>query len=937
MKKRRPLAFTVLFIMGLLSPALQGFEKAPQEKRPIDIPDILSWKHIGSTSLSPNGEWYAYQVSSREGFAELTIRRTRGDKKYRLPLNVSGLVFSDDSKWLAFYIRLGRKEEEKLRKEKKRIEYDVGLVDLDSGQKQVFDNIRRFAFHGERSDWIALHAYPPDLKEKGDKAPKGSALVLHELDTDQEISIGNVSEFSFNKSGRWLAWTIDAWEKSGNGIQMRDMESGRIFPLHSEKAEYSQLKWTKNGEGLVALKAVVRENDGQKSYSVIGIKDFETGLPVMIVFPGPDDSGIPEGMAVSPHRKPEWTNNLTGLLFGIHEVEEKPQKKKEEAELPDLVLWHWRDDRLQSRQQVEEKQDRQHSYLCVYWVDENKFVRLADRRVKEVVPAPRQRWALGLDDSEYRYGSSLDGKVYYDFYIIDMKTGSRELVVKKNQKFRKPRWQYSFSPQGDIFLYYQDGHFFSCQMNTGQKRNITEGLPAKFVNLENTYNVIDPPVEPYGFSNDGRFVILYDNWDVWKVPVEGGKGTNLTVNGKEKGIRYQRRYNLNPGEEGIDLAGSLYFEAFDEWTKKSGIARIDPKKPGAELFLWDDALYSLGKAEKTDTFFYTRQTYNSYDIFITDSSLRPGRPMTDICAQQENFFWSGGRMLLNYTSTKGEKLQAALFLPANYEEGKRYPTVVYIYEKRYSDWLNRYFNPGLGGFSIALYNSHEYAILLPDIENHIDDPALSAVWCVLPAVEAGVSAGVIDRQRLGLHGHSMGGWETSFLITQTNLFKAAVAGAPLTDLISMYGSIYGNTGGFNGTLFESGQGRIKKNYCVNIEPFIRNSPVLHADKVETPLMILHNDQDQAVDFNQGIEYYNILRRLQKPVVLLQYKGETHSVRKFENNLDYSIRMKEFLDHYLKGDSAPDWLTDGIPYLRMKFHLEQRAEELERIKKEEPEK
>jgi dienelactone hydrolase len=936
MKNRWRFSLSVVLIFGVIGPVLSGFEKPPEKKRPIEIADILAWKSLGSSALSPDGNWYAYGVSSRQGFAELVIRRTKEDKDFRFPLNVSGIAFSDDSRWVAFFIRLGRKEEEKMRKEKKRIEYDVGLVDLTGGDKHEFEKIQRFAFPEERSDWIALHAYPPELKENKDKGPKGSTLILHELATGQEISIGNVSEFDFNKKGRWLAWTIDAWGKSGNGIQVRDMETGRVFSLDSDKADYSQLTWTKNGEGLSALKAVDDENTIEKRHFLVAFRNFKKGSPERVVYPGPDESDFPEGMTVSPHRRPEWTDDLTGLIFGIHEVKEKPEKKEEEQELPDLVLWHWLDDRLQSQQQVEEKKDKEFSYLCVYWVSEDKCVRLADNELKEVETAHKQQWALGMDSRETMYGTSLDGKSFLDFYVIDMKTGSRTLALKKYRKFTRPRWTHSLSPLGDRFLYYQDGHFFTYEMETGQKINITEKVPTSFVNTENTYNQVDPPIEPVGWSSDGDFVLLYDNWDVWKVPVEGGESLNLTENGKEEGIRYQRRYSLERDEEGIDLSQPLYFQAYGEWTKKSGIAKIDPGESGVKMFFWDDAVYYyLEKAKKSDTFLYTRQTYDSYDTYITDSSFKPGRPMTNICAQQEEFLWSSGRMLLDYTSTKGEKLQTALFLPADYEKGKRYPTVAYIYEK-HSDWLNRYLGPGLGGLSFALYSSHGYALLLPDIVNHVDDPALSALWCVLPAVEAGITAGVVDPERVGLHGHSMGGWETAFLITQTDLFKAAVAGAPLTDLISMYGSIYEATGGFNGALFESSQGRIRKNYCEDMEPFIRNSPIFHADKVNTPLMILHNDKDRAVDFNQGIEYFNILRRLKKPVFLLQYKGEGHSVRKFENRLDYSVRMKEFFDHYLKGEPAPYWQREGIPHLQMKDHLKQRAKELEGTNKEKKE-
>jgi len=939
----------ILLVLLCLFICFPGFSAQNEKEKhtkphPIEIADILSWKYLGSSALSPDGHWFAYGISSRTGHLEVVIRKVKEEKEYRYPLNVSGITFSEDSKWLAFTIRPVRMEEERLRRQKKKIYYKVGFVNLATGKKVEFDKVQRFSFSGERATWLALYKYPPEAQEKVKNKPKGSILILYELVTSKELSIGNVSEFSFDKSGRWLAWTVDAWDQIGNGIQLRNIDTGQVLSLDSDKGFYSKLTWTEKGDGLIALKAKDDKNYEDKLYSIVGFKDFSTKHPQKITFQPYEDRNFPKGMTISPNRSPEWTDDLNGFLFGIHSIKKKKDKGETEVneektsdksktasiqemleEQPDLVLWHWLDKRLQSQQQVEEKKDKDFNYLCVYWVGEKEFIRLADEELKEVIPAPKQRWAIGLDYSEYDYLSTLDGKVYCDFYIVDMKTGSRRLALKKNEKFPRPRWHYNVSPDGTHFLYYQDGHFYTYEMKSGKKYNISQNIPVSFVNKEINYNLVNPPIQPFGWAKDSSSVLLYDNWDVWNVPVHGGKGVNLTANGKKEAIRYRKRYQLDPDEKGIDISGSVYFEAYGEWTKKSGIARIDRGKPGAKIFFWDDALYSrFLKAKISDTYLYSRETFDDFDIYITDSSLRNGKRMTNITAQQKEFLWSSGSILVNYTSSKGNRLQAALFLPANYEKGKNYPTVVHIYE-RLSSWFNRYLGPGIGAVSKAFYTSQGYAVLMPDINNRVNDPAMSAVWCVLPAIEAAVATGVVDKDRIGIHGHSMGGWETAFLITQTDIFKAAAAGAPLTDLISMYGSIYGSTGGFNGALFERSQGRIDRNYCENLEPFVRNSPVLHAHKVKTPLLILHNDKDGAVDWNQGVEYFNILRRLRKPVFMLQYKGEGHSLRKFANRLDYCIRMKEFFDYYLKDKPAPEWLKDGIPHLGMQDHLKERAQ------------
>ena len=644
-------------------------------------------------------------------------------------------------------------------------------------------------------------------------------------------------------------------------------------------------------------------------------------------------------MTISPNRTPVWTEGLSGILFGIHEVKEKeekdkekaekkedkpketperkkvkeepkekPKPKKEEEEEPaDLVIWHWLDKRLQSMQQVQESRDKNFNFLCIYRVKEKKFIRLADKSLRDVTAAPKHRWAIGTDNQEYELIGNLEGRRYRDVYVIDLKTGARKLALKKC------RWYFMPSPDGTHFLFYDDGHYYTYEMSTGKKFNITKDVPTSFINEEDDHNVIKPPIYPrIGWTKNGVSILLYDNWDVWNIPVHGGKGVNLTVNGKKDGIRYRSRYRLDPEEKGIDLSKPIYLSTYGEWTKKGGVARVDKGKPGATLLLWDDASFSIQKAEKAEVYLYTRQTHEDYpDYYVTDSSLKKGSRLTEATPQQKEFLWSSGRNLLDYESDKGDKLQAALFLPANYEKGKSYPTIVYIYEKL-SQGLNRYYTPSARGFNKSVYTSNGYAVLMPDIVYKMNDPGINAA----------IKTGIADRNNIGIHGHSWGGYQSSFLVTQTDIFKACVTGAPLTNMISMYSSIYWNSGSANQPIFESSQGRFEGGYWENIEAYTRNSPVYFAENVKTPLIILHNDKDGAVDWNQGIEYFNTLRRLGKSVVMLQYKGENHGLRKPENQRDYTIRMQQFFDHHLKGKPAPDWLKEGVPHLKLKDHLKE---------------
>ena len=963
MKNTTRIASLILCFFLIMSGQIPAQEKEETTApKPLEnISDIMAWKTIGSSILSKNGEWFGYNLSPLEGDGKVIFRQTQGDKEYTFDAGEAGLysrgatiLFSEDARWAAFSIQPTIKEAQALKKQKKRSTNKMALVDLSTGEKTEFEQVRSFAFSNENPGWLAMHKYAPDSQEKSQDKWSGSDLILYEIATKTSLTIGNVAEFAFDKKGTRLVWIVDASDPSSNGVQMRDMKTGVITVLDTGKAWYKSLNWNKKGEALSVLRGVENDAYKDKMYKVVAWKGFSTGKIEKTSFCH-KKLKLDEGWGISPNRAPEWTDDLDGVLFGIHEVEMKEAEEKKEGEditkkapaaetekdknenvkkeeekeppskikekeipkdkLPGLVIWHWKDSRMQSQQQVQERRDKNFSFLCLYLVKDNRLVRLADQDLRTVYPAPKHRWAIGQDNSPYELMSNLDGRNYQDIYVIDMKTGERKMALEKC------RWFFGPSPTGTHFLYYEDGHFMVYDMASGTSVNITKDVPTSFINTEDDHNVVDPPVYPrFGWTKDGKSVLLSDNWDIWQVPIKGGQGVNLTVNGKKEALRYQFRYRLDPDEEGIDFSQPMYLRTYGEWTKKGGISVISKGKPGAKPLLWDDALFSLRKAEKADIYLYTRQTFKDYpDYYAAGPDLKNGTRITDANPQQKDFLWSSGTRLIDYKSDKGDRLQAALFLPANYEEGKSYPTMVYFYEKS-SQNLNRYYTPSARGFDKSVYTSRGYAVLMPDIVYTVDDPGMSAVWCVLPALKAAIATGIVDKDHVGVHGHSWGGYQSSFLITQTDMFAACVTGAPLTNMISMYSSIYWNSGSANQPIFESSQGRFTGGYWENQDAYIRNSPVFFADKVTTPTIILHNDADGAVDWNQGIEYFNTLRRLGKPVVMLQYKGENHGLRKIPNQKDYTIRMREFFDHFLMGKPAPEWWMKGVSHLDLEDHI-----------------
>jgi dipeptidyl aminopeptidase/acylaminoacyl peptidase len=974
------LCLGVAIVLAVLSAGAMSNPPAAA-KRPLELADILAWKSIGTAMVSNDGGWFAYRLSPTEGDSEVVIRQTQGDKEYKFAVGdlrggagggggaaaatTSTLTFSEDSKWVAFSIAPTKKEAAQLRRQRKPLQNKVALLNLATGSDLRFDKVRRFAFSGEQAAWIALQKYgaeapgggaapagpPPGGAASGaasaDDRPKGADLILHEMASGAELNVGNVSDFAFDKTGKWLAFAIDAQDKSGNGLDLRNMETGVVTPLDGGKASYERITWTDKGDGLAALKGTDDKKYKDKVYALVAFTGFGGGPIQKTAFDPAADKAFPDAMSISPARSPQWTEDLGAVTFGIRTLKKadprpepkidtttdgapappaaRPADDGSDEEKPDLVIWHWQDPRLQSQQQVQEETDKNFSYLSIYRAKDKKFIRLADEDVRTVTPAPKDRFAIGTDVRDYELESSLSGRRYQDVYAIDMQTGARKLALKKARNYS------GVSSDGAKLLYYDDGQYLVYDIASGQSANITKTVPTSFINTEDDHNVVKPPQPAIGWTKDGDAVLLSDGWDIWKVPMSG-TAVNLTVNGKKDGIRYRRILRLDPDEKGLDLSVARYVDAFSEYTKKGGVARLEPGKPGVEMLMLDDAAFTrVVKAKKANLYLYTRETYKDPpDYFVADASLKGGRQITSLDKQVESFNWSSGSQVINYTATLGKggptrKLQGSLFLPANYTKGKSYPAVVYIYEKL-SQGLNQFATPTANGFNKSVYTSNGYAVLEPDITYRLNDPGMSAVWCVTPALDAAIATGVVDAKRVGLQGHSWGGYQTAFLVTQTRMFAAAVAGAPLTNMVSMYSLIYKNSGGTNQAIFETSQGRFLGGYWDNWDAYVRNSPVNFAKNVTTPLIILHNDKDGAVDFTQGVEYYNTLRRMGKKVVMLEYPGENHGLAKPANQQDYTVRMKEFFDYYLTGAPAPDWWTKGVSRLDMEEHIRQRLEQ-----------
>jgi dipeptidyl aminopeptidase/acylaminoacyl peptidase len=865
------------------------------------------------------------------------------------------------------------------------------LMNLATGEKKEFERIRRFSFNADAATWIAMQGYPAGAAPEADPAagrggggggrrgggaPAGGAaesgaavdLLLYQLESGELFNMGRVGQYAFDDDGNWLAYTMDTPDQVGNSVQLRNLKTNVVRSIESDRVVYRHLAWVDSSRAISVMRGRIDNTTRDTVFSIATFTQFNANGPAKkLSFDPAQRRDFPAGWKLASDRAPDYADDMSAVFFGIREVSRGPrvaggargnnlvqpgapgaggsinQPRAGGAgeganEEPSLILWHALDPRLQSQQLVQEQQDRNFNFLASYRFAEDRFVRLADDSIRSVTLTPGERYAFGTDNRAYQQQASYSGRNYQDVYLIDVKTGERRLLRKK-----RPTTAMTPSPDGSKVLYWgTDGHYWVLDLATGDSVNITRGVPTSFVNTEDDHNNIFPPaIGSRGWTRDGTAVLLYDNWDLWKVSVKPGTAAvNLTGDGRKNQIRYRQIYQFADEEagggggggggrrgggggpaRGVDLSKPIYVGTYGEWTKKEGLSRIDPGQPGAKTLFSEDARFNITKARDADTYVYSKQTFTEFpNYWVFNPGFSGGYQITDVNPQMKELAWSSGTRLIEYRSDKGDRLQGALYLPANYEPGRKYPLLVTIYEKR-SQNKNGFVSPSeTRAPDPAQYTSHGYAVLDPDIVYRVNDPGMSAVWCVIPAVKAAIATGIVDPERIGLWGHSWGGYQTAFLVTQTNIFAAAVAGAALTDMVSMYSSVYWNTGGTNQAIFESSQGRFKGNFIENYDAYIRNSPAFHAHKVTTPLMLLHNDKDGAVDFNQGITYFNTLRQLGKQVVLLEYVGENHGLSRPANQRDYAVRMREWFDHYLKGAPAADWIREGVPRLRMQEHL-----------------
>ncbi len=906
-----------------------------QEKRSLTHRDYDYWRSIQSATISSNGAFVAYVLQPEDGDPTLILYHT-GMGMNDTFQNGYNPGFTYDGRFLVYKVKPTKRAFRQVKKDKlpdeKKLADSLAIVNLANGQRLAFGGLSKLAVPEHEGNWIAFTTrYMPAVSDSvPDSAGRDEPLalpaakkktkkpeILHilNLETQREWTFGHAGEMTFSKNGYALAFTTVTTDSTGqNGFF--------VFSTSREKLVYSDTGHVHyklpavDPEGGQA--AFLASDDSLKAKNpVYALYYWKSGQRQAILAADTLTAGMPSGWAPSPNGTLWFSEEGTRLYLGTAPIpESEPKDTLLEEEKVHVTIWSWKDPKLQPQQEKELKAEKTRTYLAYYEPRKKLFRQLADERVPVVRTGQKgeARFAVGIDEKPYLVQRSWESPYYYDIYSVDLLTGGAEPLATKLAA--NPR----LSPEGKYFYWYDPNlqNWYVQSTNSGKRVNVSEKIPFPVYDEE-----VDIPRVPWaygaaGWTEDDKWLLLYDRYDIWRVDPQGHQAPVCLTLGLGRENKLVFRYiDLDKENEFIRTDESAIFSAFDKRSKASGFFRYDWREDAPpELLLIGDYYYSgLQKARTADKFIFTRESYNEFpDLWFSDFDFPGAKRISRANPWQDNFYWGQVR-LISWVNHAGDTLQGLLYIPEPAEDSAR-PLLVYFYE-RYSDRLNRYILPEPRRSTIdpVFYVSNGYVVFIPDIRYRIGHPGQSALDCVLTGVDAVLKTGLVDSTRMGLQGQSWGGYQVAYIITQTNRFAAAMAGAPVSNMTSAYGGIRWGSGMSRMFQYETTQSRIGASLWDAFDLYYENSPVFFAPNVQTPLLMMHNDHDGAVPWYQGIEYFVALRRLGKPVWMLSYNKEEHNLTRRPNKLDLTIRMNQFFDHYLKGKPMPDWMRDGVPAVK----------------------
>lgn len=887
--------------------------QAQDEKRSLTIDDLAGWKTIKDTRISNDGRYAAYQIAPLKGDGKLLWHDLNSLSVDTIQLG-NKADFPPDSKQLVFQYAVPEDSLKQAKKKKLKPEEmplpALGILDLQSKQTVRFDSLLA-TYHGKyNSPWLAFTTRPDSTITLKDKSTLAD-LTLYQFATGDTLCFHQVQQVASDLDGNTLFF------------QTHSGDSTKLVSLYSFDTKKAKPTLVFQREGDLKRLAVNKTGDQWAflfSSDTTEIKQYKLWLGRGQNAPDTVASqytkAIPANWSPSTNKSLRFAENDHLLYFGTAPIP-APEDTTEQEEKPVLDIWSWTDKELMPAQLINKKKELERSYLACVDLKTMEVRQLGDSVVREVNIDTKadNKYLLGRDNQPYLRASSWDGRFSADYYAVNTTNGTKRLIAADKSSCE-------LSPAENYFIWWEPADSCYFVQDITQKEASPVALKAG-QEIHFYREDMDMPMDAQaygiaGWSKDDRFVYIYDRYDIWQFDPSGKQSPINKTNGYGRENRVELRYRKTDRELRHLENDQWLLASFNEKDKSKGFYSLQLKsKADPQALVSNEFNYSfLRKAKDADRYLWTREsTTEFYDVWESSSDFEQAHKLSDANPQQEDLIWPR-KELVEWQSFSGEKLQGILYYPENMNPDSLYPMVVYYYEKNTRS-LNDYFipSPSRSIINRSFYPSNGYLVFVPDITYQTGYPGQSAYNAIISGVNYLLNTrNYINADKMGLQGQSWGGYQTAYLVTQTDMFAAAMAGAPVSNMTSAYGGIRWQTGLSRMFQYEHTQSRIGGTLWEKPMQYIENSPVFYAPKVHTPLLMMHNDKDGAVPWYQGIELFVALRRLDKPVWLLNYNNEPHNLKaeSWANRIDLTKRMMQFFDHYLKDSPMPEWMEKGLP-------------------------
>ncbi len=886
--------------------------------------DVMKFSEITRPAISPDGKWVAYGVWPERGDGEAVVMATGYDREYQIERGERPF-FNSETTHVALFVKPPFIESENAGKTKP--EQSLAIIALSDGTRQDFENVEKAEFSNDGQWLIVTHTKP---KEVNDAKPKNSKTgnpvkVLH-LFSGSQTKLNFVHELSADSTSSHVAFSVVDTSGNENGLFYSSLDADSLQPRKIRGAQHSffnNLTWDYKRERIAFTESQL---DTANKYlpADAEIKIWQAEDNEMAILVSPDEA--PEGYRLRSHNRLTWSHNGSKLYYGLmdQKMVELSEKQAEKDSLTsenlydterilnnvESMVWHWDDPLIKTHEKQQWNSIKNRLYMSVFHIGRKESVQLSDKDMPDIRITKNSKYLLGSSQLPYRKLMTWDGW-YNDYYLVDSETGERELLLEK-QGFNT-----TLSPGGKFVAWFDGKDWLLKNTSTGDEMNLTSGIDIPFYDEDNDRPQAAGSYGIAGWTEDDKAVLIYDKYDIWNFNTDDGDVLNVTGGTGRNENRIFRIYDLDQDEPFLKNNQRLLLTMYHDLKKNYGMYEARANRSGVTRLKEEEKRYNiLQKAKESDQILYTEEKFNEFpNLYLAENeTFRNTRKLTNLY-EDSNERWDWGHAeLVEWLNADGKKVQGVLMYPGDYNPDKRYPVLVYYYA-RFSQRLHEFNHPRTNHRPVfAQYTSDGYAVFLPDIWFDTGTPGYSATKNLVPGVQKLIEMGVADPGGIGLHGHSWSGYQTAFVVTQTDIFSAAVAGAPVSNMTSAYSGIRWGSGLARQFQYEKSQSRLGVSMWENLQPYIENSPVFFADRIHTPLLIQFGDEDGAVPWYQGIELYLAMRRLGKDSVFLHYEGEPHHLQKYPNKLDYAIKMKEYFDHYLKGEPPAKWITEGVLYM-----------------------